>query len=454
MRKMSAVILAAGKGTRMKSELPKVLHQIGHKPMIRYILEKVEAIGINEISIVVGHKADEVEDALGEKYLYAVQEPQLGTGHALQQAIPVLSSECSAVLVLCGDTPLLTQQTLQKLIDHFELSKADCTVMSTILNDGGNYGRIIRDTNDEVSAIVEARDASASQLDIREINSGVYCFDTAALNQVIHQLRPDNDQGEYYLTDIISSIRELRGKVNVFICDDPREIMGINDRAQLAEASKIIYQRKNRELMLEGVTMVDPDSVFIDSEVQIAADTVIEPQVYIEGACSIGANCHIGPSVKISDSTIGNDCEIGPFCLIRPGTVLADKAKAGHFVEIKKSYIGYGSKVPHLSYIGDTQIGEDVNIGCGTITCNYDGANKYQTIIEDQAFIGSNTNLIAPVQVGKRSTVAAGSTITDQVPEDTLAIARNRQRNLIGWTQLKDPRFVQKDLGEKDKKSK
>lgn len=444
MRQMTAVILAAGQGTRMKSDKPKVLHEAMHKPLVKYVIAAVHHADIEDICIVVGHGAEAVKQALGEGYLYALQEQQLGTGHALMQALPVLPSGDS-IMVLCGDTPLLTENTLRKLHEYFDTTEAACTIMSTILPDGGSYGRIIRDANGNVEAIVEAKDASPAQLDICEINSGVYCFDRTALTAVIDKLTPNNAQGEYYLTDIISELRAIGEQVNAYICQDADEIMGVNDRYQLYQASEILRQRKNMALMLSGVTMLDPGTVYIDDSVEISPDCVIEPQVYIEGACRIGSGCHIGPSVKISNSVIGENCEIGPFCYLRPGTVLEDGAKAGHFVEIKKSRIGHGSKVPHLSYIGDADIGAGVNIGCGTITCNYDGKNKYPTTIEDEAFIGCNTNLVAPVTVGHRSTVAAGSTITEDVPEDSLAIARGRQRNVKGWTEEKDPRYKNND---------
>ena len=445
MRQMTAVILAAGQGTRMKSNKPKVLHEAMHKPLVQYVITAVHHADIEDICIVVGHGADEVKKALGEEgYIYALQEQQLGTGHALMQAMPVLPPSDS-IMVLCGDTPLLTDTTLQQLREYFTATEAACTIMTTVLPAGGNYGRIVRDANDEVAAIVEARDASAEELAIGEINSGVYCFDREALTMVIDKLTPNNSQGEYYLTDIISELRAIGKKVNAYVCQDADEIMGVNDRYQLFQASEILRKRKNMALMLSGVTMVDPNTVYIDDTVEISPDCIIEPQVYIEGVCRIGSGCHIGPSVKISNSVLGDNCEVGPFCYLRPGTVLANGVKAGHFVEIKKSHVGSGSKVPHLSYIGDAEIGEGVNIGCGTITCNYDGKNKYSTTIEDEAFIGCNTNLVAPVTVGHRSTIAAGSTITEDVPEDSLAIARGRQRNIKGWTEAKDPRYKNND---------
>ena len=445
MRKMSAVILAAGKGTRMKSELPKVLHCLGHKPMAQYVIDSARSAGIDDICVVVGHGAEQVKEALGPDIFYALQEPQLGTGHALKQAIPCCSPDAESFIVLCGDTPLLTPETLKSLRDYFESTKAACTVMSAVLPEGGAYGRIIRDSQGSLSAIVEARDATPEQAAIREINSGVYCFDSKYLLKVIDTIKPNNAQGEYYLTDLISVIREQGGLVNAYICREAAEIGGVNDRCQLAEAASVLRKRRNRQLMLSGITMVDPSTVYIDDNVEIGVDCLIEPNVYIEGPCRIGSGCHIGPSVKIVASNIGDNCEIGPFCYIRPGTVLDDKVKAGHFVEIKKSHIGHGSKVPHLSYIGDTTVGRDVNIGCGTITCNYNGKQKFATIIEDEAFIGSNTNLVAPVKVGRRSTVGAGSTITEDVPADTLALGRGRQRNIPGWTEKKDPRYAKKD---------
>lgn len=444
MTQMSAIILAAGKGTRMKSDLPKVLHQINHKPMLEYVIRAAKGAAMDDVCLVIGHGAPLVREAMGDAYQYAIQEPQLGTGHAVIQALPHISAKCSSVMVLCGDTPLLRAETLRELKKSFEQSSSLACVMTAQLPDAGCYGRIVRNTQGEVGAIVEASDASAEELLITEINSGVYCFDLPTLKNMLAKLQPANAQGEYYLTDVIKEIRAIGGKVTAYICPDAEEIRGVNDRVQLAAAAEIIRQRKNKQLMLSGVSMVDPDTVYIDDDVEIGIDCLIEPQVYIEGKSSIGASCHIGPSVKISDSTIGNNCEVGPFCYLRPGTVLMDKAKAGHFVEIKKSTVGQGSKVPHLTYIGDTTIGAGVNIGCGTITCNYDGKHKHATIIEDEAFIGSNTNLVAPVKVGKRATVAAGSTITKDVPEAALGIARGRQANIENWAETRDPRFAKK----------
>ncbi len=430
---MAAVVLAAGKGTRMVSDTPKVLHTLLGKPMLEYVLDAAQQAGVSRQVAVIGNGAEQVRQFFGQRCAYALQEPQLGTGHAVMQALPCLAPEITSLLVLCGDTPLLTGQTLSALKQYFADSKAACTIMTTKLEHPGAYGRIIRDGNEEVSKIVEAKDAAPQELQINEINSGVYCFDRKALEQVIGSLQANNNQGEYYLTDAVAAIKALGHTVNAFLCSDPLEISGVNDRVQLAQAAKVLRQRKNRQLMLSGVTIVDPETAYIDQDVQIGRDTVIEPQVQISGKSQIGANCQIGPMVKIVDSQVGDACAVGPFAYLRPGTQLGNRVKAGHFVEIKKSVIGDGSKVPHLSYIGDAELGQNINIGCGSITCNYDGVHKYKTEIGDGAFIGSNTNFIAPVKIGRNCTVAAGSTINMDVPDDALAIARAKQSNIENW---------------------
>ena len=433
MDHFAAVILAAGKGMRMKSTLPKVLHQAAGRSLVEIVCSVAAPVVNGEICIVVGHGADQVRETLGDGFLYALQEQQLGTGHAVGQALPAFSVLPEHLLVLCGDTPLLRTETLSALCSSYLESKADCTVMTAVLPDGGAYGRVIRNARGEVEAIVEARDASPAQKAVREINSGVYCFRTRLLQQCLAGLQPDNDQGEYYLTDVVAAMRSRGCMVNAFICEDAEEISGVNDRVQLAAVSRVLRRRKNEALMRAGVTMIDPETVYIDNDVEIGPDTVLEPQVYLHGTTHIGACCHIGPGVKIVDSQVGNGCEIGPFAYLRPGTILADHVKAGHFVEIKKSCIGKGSKVPHLSYIGDAEIGERVNIGCGTITCNYDGKLKHKTQIGNDVFVGSNTNFVAPVEIGDHAFIAAGSTVTENVPPHTLAVARGRQRNIEGW---------------------
>lgn len=442
---MSAVVLAAGKGTRMKSNIPKVLHEVAGQSMLQTVCDSVSTVVDGDICIVIGSGAEKVRAAMGDKYIYALQAEQLGTGHAVMQAIPALTDLPDTLMILCGDTPLLTSETLQALHDYFIHSNADCTVMSAMLNNAGSYGRIVRDSNGRLLGIVEAKDASPDQLLIQEVNSGVYCFRTTVLQRALASIRPNNAQGEYYLTDVLAAIRTGGGLVNAYICRDAAEISGVNDRIQLAEAAAVLRKRINNKLLQSGVTMIDPGSVYVDATVKIAPDTVLEPQVFIHGHTVIGEGCHIGPCVKIVDSEIGYGCDVGPFAYLRPGTKLENKVKAGHFVEIKNSRIGQNSKVPHLSYIGDAEIGERVNIGCGTITCNYDGKVKSKTIIGDDVFVGSNTNFVAPVSVGERSTIAAGSTITGDVPADTLGVARGRQRNIEGWTVKSDPRFKEKN---------
>ncbi|MDO4581413.1 MAG: bifunctional UDP-N-acetylglucosamine diphosphorylase/glucosamine-1-phosphate N-acetyltransferase GlmU [Bacillota bacterium] len=440
MNSMTAVILAAGRGTRMKSDIPKVLHNAAGMPLIKHVLAAVEAAGIDDICMVVGHGAEQVKACCGERYAYAVQQPQLGTGHAVQQALPYLTPGRD-VLVLCGDTPLLDAATLGALRAQFAAAGADCTVLTARPADAAAYGRIVRGADGDIAAIVEYRDADDSLRAIGEVNSGVYCFRYAALTAVIDELKADNAQGELYLTDAVAAIKARGGRVSACVCADAEQIAGVNDRVQLAEAGKALWRRKARQLMADGVSILDPDSVYIDAGVSIGADTLIEPQAYIYGDTVIGSGCHIGPAVKIIDSVIGDGCDIGPFAYLRPGTRLGDKVKAGHFVEMKNAQIGNGSKVPHLSYIGDAVIGERSNIGCGTITCNYDGVHKHTTTIGDEVFVGSNSNFIAPVTVGDRASIAAGSTVTEDVPAGALAVARGRQYNSKDWARRKDPRY-------------
>ncbi|MCR4962686.1 MAG: bifunctional UDP-N-acetylglucosamine diphosphorylase/glucosamine-1-phosphate N-acetyltransferase GlmU [Firmicutes bacterium] len=433
MKEMAAIVLAAGKGTRMVSAKPKVLHELLGKPMIDYVLQALRGAEVSRVVTVIGSGAEEVREHLGDACSFALQEPQLGTGHAVMQGLPCLGPEVETVMVVCGDTPLLTKETLQGLKTHFEESRSSCTVLTAVLDDPAAYGRILRDDSGALLGVVEARDASPRQLAIQEINSGVYCFVKKDLEEAIGSLTTGNQQGEYYLTDTIAVLRNAGKKTTAFCCGDPAEIQGVNDRCQLAEAEGLLRARKNRQLMLSGVTLVDPDTVYIDAGVEVGMDTVIGPSVYIGGASRVGSGCQIGPWVKIVDSQVGDGVSVGPFAYLRPGTVLADHSKAGHFVEIKNSQIGAGSKVPHLSYIGDAELGENVNVGCGTITCNYDGVAKYRTKIGDGTFIGSNSNFIAPVEVGNRCTIGAGSTITADVPDGSLAIARSTQRIIENW---------------------
>jgi bifunctional UDP-N-acetylglucosamine pyrophosphorylase/glucosamine-1-phosphate N-acetyltransferase len=451
MSMITAVILAAGKGTRMKSDLPKVLHQVNGKAMISYVIEAAQESGADKSVLVVGHGAEQVRAALGHDLAYALQMPQWGTGHALQCAVPAIDPACRSILVLCGDTPLITAQTLQALMAEFQKSQSACTVLTTMMEDPFGYGRIVRDADGRIAKIIEEKDADYEQKQIKEVNTAIYCFDYQLLLSVINDLDNDNRQREYYLTDLLELLSQKGHKVHSMLLADSDEVMGINDRIQLAQAACILRKKKNRSLMAAGVSIVDSANTYIEDDVEIGIDTVIEPYTFIRGRTVIGCACQIGPNTDIDSAVIGNkcqirqstivgchmgnDCNIGPFSYMRPGTVLADQVKVGGFVETKKAQVDSGSKIPHLSYIGDTKIGRDVNIGCGTITCNYDGFAKYTTIIEDGAFIGSNTNLIAPVTVGKRAVVAAGSSVSKDVPADALAIERAEQRNIEGWAE-------------------
>jgi bifunctional UDP-N-acetylglucosamine pyrophosphorylase/glucosamine-1-phosphate N-acetyltransferase len=453
MSDLLAVILAAGKGTRMKSTLPKVLHKIGGKPMVQHVLDAAHTAGAKEKVVVVGFGAECVETTLGKQAEFVVQTQQLGTGHAVMQAKDFLQEFDGTVMVLCGDTPLLRGKTLGKLFAEHKAAKASATVLTAHMPNPTGYGRVIRDASGQVLKIVEQKDANSRELAVSEINTGIYCFERAALFEALQNTNCNNMQGEYYLTDVIGILAASHAKVWAVKVDDFQETLGINSRMQLAEAEKIIRKRKLEELMDSGVTIMDIDSTFIDQEVTIGADTVIYPFTWIEGTTTIGENCSIGPNSRIQNSSIGDnatlhfiyahDCKVGddavvgPYVHLRPNTVLSKGAKVGNFVEIKNSQIGVGSKIPHLSYIGDTDMGEKVNIGSGTITVNYDGKNKSRTTIEDGAFIGCNSNLVAPVTVGKGAYIAAGSTITKNVPADALGVARSRQSNIEDWVTRK-----------------
>jgi len=455
MSDLLAVILAAGKGSRMKSTLPKVLHPIGGKPMVEHVLAAAHMAGASRTVVVVGFGAESVETTLGTQAEYVVQAEQLGTGHAVMQASSCMQDFDGTVMVLCGDTPLLRGQTLAKLFAEHQTMKASATVLTARMTDPTGYGRVIRNDSGQVLKIVEEKDATSSERAVNEVNTGIYCFDKAALFDALRSINCNNVQGEYYLTDVIGILAQTQAKAKVYAVqvDDAEETLGINSRIQLAAAEKILRKRKLVSLMDNGVTIMDVDSTFIDDQVCIEPDTVIYPFTWLEGATSIGKGCTIGPSTRIQNSSIGenttlhfiyaHDCQIGnhvtvgPYVHLRPNTVLADGVKIGNFVEVKNSQVGAGSKIPHLSYIGDTDMGGGVNIGCGTITVNYDGKKKHRTIIEDEAFIGCNSNLVAPVTVGKGAFVGAGSTITKNVPALALGVARARQSNIEGWVTKK-----------------
>jgi bifunctional UDP-N-acetylglucosamine pyrophosphorylase/glucosamine-1-phosphate N-acetyltransferase len=456
MADIHIVILAAGKGTRMKSSLPKVLHRAAGLPLIDHVLRAADTLLPSSITVVVGHQADAVREALGKRLGlgFALQQPQLGTGHALLQAAPGLANARGAVVLLSGDVPLLRGATLRTLVDKHQASGAAATVLTAHLDRPEGYGRIVRDGSDRVTAIVEHKDASPIERAIREINSGVYAFDLAPLFGALRDIGSSNAQGEYYLPDLVKIYRARGLTVETVSLEDPREILGVNSRKELADVATILNTTKNEALMASGVTIVDPATAFIGPDVEVGPDTIIHPGVYLEGRTRIGSGCQINSGVRIIDSTLGdrviinNFCvitdsriaagaRIGPFAHLRPQADVGEEAHIGNFVELKKTTIGRGSKANHLAYLGDATIGERVNVGAGTITCNYDGTHKYPTVIEDGAFIGSDTQLIAPVRVGKGAYVAAGSSITEDVPPESLAIGRGKQINKEGWVSRK-----------------
>jgi bifunctional UDP-N-acetylglucosamine pyrophosphorylase/glucosamine-1-phosphate N-acetyltransferase len=455
------VVLAAGQGTRMKSRLPKVLHRLAGRPLIEHVLQAAQTVSPATVTLVIGHGADLVRSFVVKRQniAHVTQEPQLGTAHALQQAEAVLAGKRGTLILLSGDVPMLRAETLRRLVDTHLAAAAAATVVTAVVDRPYGYGRIVR-TKGRIARIVEERDASPEVRQIREINGGIYAFDLAPLFDALRGIASQNTQGEYYLTDLIAIYRRRKLRVETLLVDNPQEIRGINSRTELAEVSRIVRQTKNEELMAAGVTLVDPATTYIDPDVEIGADTVIHPGVAIEGQSRIGAACEIHSNVRIVDSEIAdkvviqNFClilgsriaeraTIGPFAHLRPDNVVGEGAKIGNFVELKKTTLGAGSKANHLAYLGDATIGAKVNVGAGTITCNYDGTAKHPTVIEDGAFIGSDTQLIAPVRIGKGAYVAAGSSITEDVPEGALGIARGRQTNVAGWverrkTQSKD----------------
>jgi bifunctional UDP-N-acetylglucosamine pyrophosphorylase / glucosamine-1-phosphate N-acetyltransferase len=437
----------------MKSNVPKVLHRLSGKPLLEYVLSAARAVSPASVTLILGHGADAIRSVVVDRpnITWALQEPQLGTAHALQQAEAHLAGKQGALVLLSGDVPLLTGGTLRRLVDTHQATGASATVLTAIVDRPYGYGRIVR-TRGRIARIVEERDASAQVRQIHEINGGIYAFDLAPLFHALRGIASQNAQGEYYLTDLIAIYRRRKLRVETLVVDNPQEIRGINSRTELAEVSRIVRQTKNEELMAAGVTIIDPATTYIDPDVEIGADSVIHPGVAIEGQSRIGAACEIHSNVRIVNSEIAdkvivqNFCliigsriaesaSIGPFAHLRPATVIGESAKIGNFVELKKTTMGPGSKANHLAYLGDATIGARVNVGAGTITCNYDGAAKHPTVIEDGAFIGSDTQLIAPVRIGKDAYVAAGSSITEDVPAGALGIARGRQTNVAGWVE-------------------
>ncbi|MGE3345280.1 MAG: bifunctional UDP-N-acetylglucosamine diphosphorylase/glucosamine-1-phosphate N-acetyltransferase GlmU [Vicinamibacterales bacterium] len=470
MTDLHVVILAAGKGTRMKSALPKVLHPLAGRPLIKHVLRTVDSLPVTSKVLVVGHGADDVKAALADRddLSFVTQSPQLGTGHALLQAEPVLSGKKGIVLLLYADVPLLEAGTLLRLVETHRTSKAVATVLTAELADPYGYGRIVRDTSGAIQRIVEERDASSEQRAIQEINSGIYALSLGPLFDQLHRLATDNAQGEYYLTDLVAMYRQQNKHVETLCLDSADELRGVNSRMDLAELSAVVRGRKNHSLMLSGVTLEDPSTTYVGIDVTVGADTTLGPGVRLEGQTTIGSRCvvHAGSRLTnatleddvtvldysvIVDSTVSAGASIGPMAHVRPGSVVGLGARIGNFVELKKTTLGRGSKANHLAYLGDATIGEDVNIGAGTITCNYDGVNKHKTIIEDGVFIGSDSQLIAPVTIGKDAYVGAGSSITGDVPAGSLAIARGQQVVKNGWAEKRKADRAAAKAAKKDK---
>jgi bifunctional UDP-N-acetylglucosamine pyrophosphorylase/glucosamine-1-phosphate N-acetyltransferase len=457
--KPTVVILAAGLGTRMKSDLAKALHPLAGRPLIQHILTAAAGLGPEKIVLVLGHQADKVRSAVGEFRLEIVlQAEQLGTGHAVQQAAETIAGGAGPVLVLCADTPLVTTKTLEDVIELHQKSRAAVTFIATTPDDPFGYGRVVRGRTG-VMRVVEEKDATAAQRKIGEVNAGIYCFDRKFLLSVLTLLGKSNAQKEYYLPDTIELAKRKKLRVSALLCADPYEVMGVNSRYDLSQAEAIMKQRINRRWMLEGVTMLDPETAFVGDEVRLGRDVILYPNIRIEGRTRIGAASVVCPGSRIINSVIADnvtikDCSVieesdiaagavvGPFAHLRPGSLIGAKARIGNFVEVKKSTIGDGSKASHLSYIGDATVGRDVNIGAGVIVCNYDGYVKHRTVIEDNVFVGSDSQLVAPVKIGRGALIAAGSTITRDVPADALGISRvpqdtregfaNRRRRLKG----------------------
>ncbi|MCP4482811.1 MAG: bifunctional UDP-N-acetylglucosamine diphosphorylase/glucosamine-1-phosphate N-acetyltransferase GlmU [bacterium] len=449
-----SIILSAGAGTRMKSDIPKVLHKVLGESMLGWVIRTVEKFKPKKNIIVIGYKADSVKkDCEKSPYKnldFAIQKKQLGSADALKAGITKVDSDFNGnILVLCGDTPLITEKTLTKLLTAHETTQNTVTILTAITGTPFSYGRIKRDATGNIGAIIEEKDASDEERNIQEINSGVYVFNFKALISAIDQVDCKNTKNEYYLTDAIKIIYQNSGKIGAYVTHDFSEILGINDKNALSTANQIKRTQINSDWIEKGVNIPFPDQVYIEASVKLGKDTTIQPGTTLKGDILIGKACDIGPNTFINDSIIknntkikfsyvskakiGSDVKIGPFSHIRPDSKILDKAKVGNFTEIKNSIIGKGTKASHLSYIGDTELGNSVNIGAGTITCNYDGKNKFKTVIEDNCFIGSNTNLVAPVVIGKHSIIAAGSTINKNVPEKSLAIARSHQKNKPEW---------------------
>lgn len=449
MNNFKTIILAAGKGTRMKSKLPKVLHKVCGKTMIECVIDEAVKTGSEGICVVVGDKAENVKESLeGKNVEFALQAEQLGTGHAVMQAADFIENE-KDVIVLYGDTPLIKAETLEKLVSFHREKNNGVSIISAIVENSAGYGHIIRDKDGKFVKNVEYKDATEEEKLVKEINTGIYCFKGSSLKNALSKITNDNAQGEYYLPDALEIILKSGEGVDAMAADDADEFAGVNSRIQLAEAEKIMRERINTFHMSNGVTIIDPATTYIEADVEIGMDTIIYPGCVLEGKTVIGEDCKVGPSCRLTDMTLSDDVtiqfttalessidsgtKVGPYAYIRPNCKIGKNIKVGDFVEVKNSTIGDGTKISHLTYIGDSDCGERINFGCGTVTVNYDGKKKFRTTIEDDVFIGCNANLVAPVTLKKGSYVAAGSTITKEVPEKNLAVARSRQVNIEGW---------------------
>lgn len=443
------LVLAAGMGTRMKSKMPKVLHKVCGKPLCKWVIDAAKEAGSDEVCAVIGHGADELRKELGDVCSYAVQAKQKGTGHAVKMAEEFIK-KAQTVVILCGDTPLVRAETIKQAVEYHDKNGEQATVLTAILPDSTGYGRIVRDTDGSVLKIVEQKDATEEEKKIREVNSGMFVFDAQSLLYALGKIEPNNAQGEYYLTDTLEILLAADKKIGAYTIEDSDEIRGINDRVLLSEAEAAMRRRINAFHMRNGVTMINPESVYIEADVEIGNDTIVEANVTIKSGTKIGADCVIGTGSVISravihdgadilssvilESEVGSGTHVGPFAYIRPNCRVGRDVKVGDFVELKNSVIDDGTKISHLTYIGDSDIGKRVNFGCGTVTCNYDGKNKFRTAIGDDCFVGCNTNFVSPINVGAGAYIAAGSTITEDIPENSLSIARARQVNKEGWT--------------------
>lgn len=445
--KIKSLILAAGKGTRMNSNLPKVIHKVNGVPMVKKILSELKKINIKDNILILGHKKELILEILDD-IKYVVQKEQLGTGHAIMQAKEMLRDYDGDIIILCGDTPLLKSETLKKMYEYHKKQKATTTLLTSLYENPFGYGRIIKE-NEEVIGIVEEKEATEEIKKIREVNAGVYCCDSKELFKALEKVTNDNEKEEYYLTDIIKIQVSDNKKVSSFILEDNEEILGVNSKIDLAKASKILRKRKNEELMNEGVILIDPESTYIEELVKVGKDTVLYPTVFLQGKTEIGKDCKIIGSTRIIDSKLGDNIiiessvieesvieervTIGPFAHLRPKSHLKKEVHIGNFVEVKKSTLESGVKAGHLTYLGNATIGKDTNIGAGTITCNYDGKNKFDTNIGENVFIGSSTMLVAPLNIGDKALTGAGSVITKDVPANALAVERTKQLTKLKW---------------------